>query len=252
MNPFAWESTGMIHPPSVVLFDLDDTLFAHSEAVAAGLLAHRQKDPRLVTADDTVELGRWRALEEVHYHRYLSGEIGFYEQRRERARGLATPRGIDLTDDDAASTWFDDYLVEYERAWSLSPDAAPCLDALELEIVGVRFGVVTNAELSFQQAKMDAIGLTPRIEHTIASGEVGYPKPDPRIFDAACEVFEVAPSAAVYIGDRLTTDAIGAADAGLRGIWLARHEPSDADLSLAAAHGVATVRSLVEVPALLR
>ena len=236
--------------PAIVLFDLDDTLFAHSLAVGAGLLTQRRSDPRL-TGDDDAELAHWRELEEIHYHRYLSGEIGFYEQRRERARGLATPHGIDLADDDDADRWFGSYLVEYEKAWALYPDALPCLDALETAVSGVRFGVVTNAEIAFQHAKMDAIGLSPRIEHTIASGEVGFAKPDARIFQAACEVFGVAPGDAVYIGDRLTTDAIGAADAGLRGIWLSRPEPTETDLTLARSRGVTVVRSLDEVPALL-
>jgi putative hydrolase of the HAD superfamily len=237
--------------PTVVLFDLDDTLFAHSHAVEVGLAAHYANDPRLAHADEFHELALWRTLEEVHYHRYLSGEISFLDQRRERARGLAAPHGIDLSDDAAADAWFARYLVEYERAWGAFPDAHPCLDSLEVLLPGVRFGIVTNSVMTFQQQKMLTIGLTPRIEHTIASDDVGFAKPDRRIFDAAIEVFGVAPSDAVYIGDRLETDGIGATDAGIRGIWLSRRTPSDVELALAHSRGVRVVRSLDEVPALL-
>ncbi|MGV8970149.1 MAG: HAD family hydrolase [Microbacteriaceae bacterium] len=241
----------MTFTPAVVLFDLDDTLFAHSHAVEAGLAAYYSHDPRLAHSDQSHELAAWRTLEEVQYHRYLSGEIGFLEQRRERARGLATPHGIDLSDDAAADNWFGGYLVEYERAWETFPDSHPCLDALDKLIPGVRFGIVTNAVMSFQQQKMDALGLTPRIEHTIASGDVGFAKPDRRIFDAAIDVFGVVAADAVYIGDRLETDAIGAIDAGVRGIWLSRPEPTEVELRLAHSRGVTVIRSLEEVPALL-
>ena len=239
--------------PRVVLFDLDDTLFAHSRAVASGVAAYRAAHGgALAAADDAVELARWHELEEHHYHRYLAGEIDFREQRRHRARGFVEPFGLDLSSDADADAWFGRYIVEYQLAWVLFDDALPCLDALQAAIPGVRFGVVTNAELPFQREKMDATGLSDRIEHTIASGEVGVAKPHPRIFQAACERFGVEPGDAVYVGDRLDTDAIGAARAGLRGVWLDRSGPaSHDDRQRAAASAVSLVATLDELPALL-
>jgi 2-isopropylmalate synthase len=88
---------------SVVLFDLDDTLFAHVEAVARAVKAHRAAlGGAIAAADETAELARWRALEEEHYHRYLGGELDFLGQRRARARDFVAPYGIEL-DDEAAS-----------------------------------------------------------------------------------------------------------------------------------------------------
>ena len=239
--------------PRVVLFDLDDTLFAHSRAVASGVAAYRAAHGgALADADDAVELARWHELEEHHYHRYLAGEIDFREQRRHRARGFVEPFGLDLSSDADADDWFGRYIVEYQLAWVLFDDTLPCLDALQAAIPGVRFGVVTNAELPFQREKMDATGLSDRIEHTIASGEVGVAKPHPRIFQAACERFGVEPGDAVYVGDRLDTDAIGAARAGLRGVWLDRNEAaSHDDRARAAASAVSLVATLDELPALL-
>ena len=231
----------------VVLFDLDDTLFAHSKAVAAGVAAHRRAHGgAMAAADEAAEFARWTFLEEHHYHRYLSGELGFHEQRRERSRGFVEPYGLDLSDDAVADEWFGRYLAQYRLAWELHPDTIPLLDALSQ-----RLGVITNAELGFQLSKIEAMGIAPRFEHVIASGEVGHPKPDARIFHAAVSRFGVAPEQAAYVGDRLHTDAIGAAEAGLLGVWLARREPSTAELSEAAAAGVAVIHSLAELPALL-
>jgi putative hydrolase of the HAD superfamily len=70
---------------SVVLFDLDDTLFAHRQAVAAGIVAHTRTLGG-TARDAEPEIARWHALEEQHYHRYLTGELDFFGQRRARTR----------------------------------------------------------------------------------------------------------------------------------------------------------------------
>ena len=239
---------------TVVLFDLDDTLFAHRLAVATGVTAHRRAaGGALASADDAAEIQRWNELEELHYHRYLAGEIDFLDQRRHRSRAFVEPFGLDLATDSAADEWFGAYLLEYERAWQLHDDVLPCLDAIEAADPTVRWGIVTNAELAFQTAKLTAIGLIDRMEHIVASGEVGATKPDARIFEHAVSLFGVPATDAVYVGDRLHTDAIGAASAGLRGVWLNRAgEISAAEAADVAAAGVSVISTLAELPALLR
>jgi putative hydrolase of the HAD superfamily len=239
--------------PPVVLFDLDDTLFAHSRAVASGVAAYRAAHGgALAAADDAVELARWYALEERHYHRYLAGEIDYREQRRHRARGFVEPFGLDLSNDVDADDWFGRYLVQYELAWELYDDTLPALDTLQALRPDVRFGVITNAELPFQRSKMDVTGLSSRVEITVASGDVGFAKPHPRIFEYACELFGVEPRDAAYVGDRLETDAIGAADAGLTGVWLDRKGTAgDDEKARAAASGVRIITGLGDLPTAL-
>jgi putative hydrolase of the HAD superfamily len=232
----------------VVLFDLDDTLFAHRESVELGIAAHRSTlGGALAAADRATEFARWNGLEERHYHRYLTGELDFLGQRRERAREFVAPYGVQL-EDDAADAWFDAYLVHYRATWILHPDVLPVLETLR----PARFGVITNGHLEFQLAKITETGLLPWLDHVVASGELGVAKPDAGIFAEACRLFEVAASDAVYVGDRLHTDAIGASRAGLRGVWLDRHDlATPAQRAEAAAEGIPLIRSLDELPALL-
>lgn len=233
---------------TVALFDLDDTLFAHRKAVRDGIAAHIAN--QLPGVDAAAHQDRWDELEDHHYHRYLSGELDYFGQRRARARDFMAPFGIEFAEDRAAENWFEIYLREYTAAWTLHDDALPCLDGLAAS--GIRIGIITNGDRVFQQAKLDAMGLDGRIEHLVASGEFGVTKPDPRIFRHACSVFRVAPSEAVYVGDRLRTDAIGAADAGLAGVWLDRSGAATADeLAAAAASGAVVIRGLGELPAVL-
>ena len=239
---------------TVALFDLDDTLFAHRRAVELGLLAHRSSlGGAIAAADRVAESERWNELEELHYHRYLSGELDFLGQRRARARDFVAPFGVELPHDDDADGWFDTYLVQYENSWTLHDDALRCLDALTTGPDPLRVGVITNGDIGFQTAKLTATGLLPRVEHTIASGEFGVAKPDAAIFAHACDVFGVAPGAAAYIGDRLTTDALGASAAGLLGVWLDRAGgATEEELAVCRAAGVRVIRSLDEVAGVLR
>ena len=238
---------------SVVLFDLDDTLFAHRKAVDDGIVAHVRAlgAPYRVT-DAAAEVAAWYELEERHYHSYLGGELDYEGQRRARARDFAARHGVEL-DDAAASTWFARYFEHYVDNWVLHDDAVPSLDALETAIPGVRFGLITNGDDAFQLRKIARIGLAERFEHVVTSGAFGIVKPDASIFQHACALFGVAPAAAAYVGDRLATDAIGAARAGLTGVWLDRVGTTvPADLAATAREcGVIRITSLADLSAAL-
>jgi putative hydrolase of the HAD superfamily len=113
--------------------------------------------------------------------------------------------------------------------------------------------LITNGEPAFQGEKVRRVGLADRFEHVIASGEAGVAKPDPRIFHEACRRFGVPPDRAMYVGDRLRTDALGAAAAGLTGVWLDRAGASicDSDARDSALLGVVRITGLADLPALL-
>lgn len=240
----------------VVLFDLDDTLMAHREAVAEGIAAHVHE--RGYGADLAAARALWHELEERHYHAYLAGDLTFEGQRRARATDFAHAHG-DPIDDEAAGAWFARYFERYRESWALHGDVLPALDAIEAALPGVRFGIITNGELEFQLAKLVRLGLEvghpARIEHLVASGAEGVTKPDHRIFELAVGRFAAdAPvTGAAYVGDRLRTDAIGAARAGLVGVWLNRtgERPDRATATDAAGAGVHEIRTLAELPGLL-
>lgn len=227
----------------VALFDLDETLFAHRDAVRAGIADVLARD--YPTLDAASHQDRWDDLEEHHYTRYLTGELDYLGQRRARARGFLEPFGVTL-DDAAAEQWFEDYLHGYRSAWTLFADTLPCLDALAA--AGIRVGIITNGELDFQLAKIVSTGLDGRFEHIVASGELGITKPDARIFEHACSLFEVATGDALYVGDRLGTDALGSASAGLTGVWLDRDSAATADeLAAAASASVRVIHTLADL-----
>ncbi|MBF4617343.1 HAD-IA family hydrolase [Clavibacter sp. VKM Ac-2873] len=236
----------------LVLLDLDDTLVDHRGAVADGIAAHLAARGLLDTSDAAAvdeAVALWVALEEEHYHRYLAGELDYQGQRRARVRGFLAARGSAdadaLAEDDAATdAWFGGYLAGYEASWRALPGAHESLDEIARRHPGVRFGVVTNGERSQQEPKIAAAGLTARLSPVICSGELGFTKPDLRIFLLACAEAGVDPADAVMVGDRLRTDALGAVDAGLEGgVWFDALGDGDAPLPA----GVVRITALTDL-----
>jgi putative hydrolase of the HAD superfamily len=230
----------------LVLFDLDDTLLDHRGASRSALGAHLTSTGQ--ASHEAAGFERWRALEEEHYHRYLRGEVSWQGQRRDRVREFLAPLGGPDLDDADADAWFEGFRAASQAAWRLFDDVVPCLDALGAR----RIGIITNGQEDYQRLKLAAMGLEDRLDPIVCSATEAVAKPDARIFRIACDRAGTAPDRACYVGDRLGTDAIGAADAGLLGVWLDRDGAATAAESAEAERaGVRVIHGLGELPALL-
>jgi putative hydrolase of the HAD superfamily len=82
--------------------------------------------------------------------------------------------------------------------------------------------VVTLGSLTNGAADLHAIGLAHHFKISIAAHQIGKAKPDPHIFQLACEALKLQPEQVAYVGDDLRLDVEGAQKAGLTGIWLNR------------------------------
>ncbi|MEV5574102.1 HAD family hydrolase [Spirillospora sp. NPDC052269] len=227
----------MDSPVAAVLFDLDGTLMDHETAsVRAVLECWPDADPAFLAR-------RWGELTDEYVERFAAGEMSFTEQRRCRAVLLADELGHPGWDEARADAWFADYLVRYQGYWAAYPDVLPAFE--ELAARGLRFGIVTNGDGAQQRAKLERIGVLPRVaDCVIASREVGAAKPDAAIFAAACGRLGLPPGAVLHVGDLLDTDARGATAAGLTGVWLDRP-------GTGSAADVPRIGTLAELPGLL-
>lgn len=113
------------------------------------------------------------------------------------------------------------------------------LDVLRaLKEAGLRLGVISDWQKGLMHF-CDELGLGPYLDVVVASGDVGYQKPDPRLFQAAQERMGIAPAKILHVGDRLA-DVEGAKAAGFAAALLVREgEP--------AAKGAPIVRDLREL-----
>lgn len=114
-------------------------------------------------------------------------------------------------------------------------DAAPAL--AELRSRGLGVVVVSNWDCSLSEV-LERVGLRELVDHVFTSAEVGAPKPDARIFEAALAAAGCDPDDAAHVGDSPQHDVAGARAAGIRPLLLAREGGGD-------------LRTLEELPALL-
>lgn len=201
----------------VVLFDLDDTLVDQEGASRAALLGWL---PELgLDLDDQDELvAAWGAIAEQAYGRYQRREITFAEQRRVRVREFL---GADATDDEADEL-FSGYLTRYEQAWTAFDDAVPALR--RVRDAGLVVAVLTNGDSVHQRLKLDRTGLAEHLDVVVASDDLPAGKPDPRAYDATCEILGVAPGDVLMVGNDVEKDYQGPLDAGLAAVLLDRYD----------------------------
>jgi putative hydrolase of the HAD superfamily len=92
-----------------------------------------------------------------------------------------------------------------------------------------RLALLTNGAPDIQGTKIDGSNLASFFDAIIISGDHGFGKPDPRIFQLALKRLKVVAHEAVMVGDSLNRDITGARDAGLRTIWINRYNRTLSD-----------------------
>ena len=198
------------------IFDLDDTLYEREQFVLSGFAA---------VAD---ELERRFALPAPWILATL---------KRARVRGHAGRELQALCADHGLPESVIPELVEvirrHEPALALGSVASAVLAQLRAD--GWRLGILTNGLPATQRAKVEALGLEPRVDAVLYAEEhAPGGKPSRAAFDAALNALG-APSerSVVFVGDDLVNDIQGARAAGLLTIRVAgrgaRRTEQDAD-----------------------
>jgi putative hydrolase of the HAD superfamily len=106
--------------------------------------------------------------------------------------------------------------------------------------------VVTNGDPSMQGTKLAALGAADRFETVVHAGWEAPSKPDPAPFGIALDAMGVDASRAVTVGNSLHHDVAGAHNAGLRSVWLDRHDEGPAEP--VPHHRIESLHELLEAP----
>ena len=194
-----------------VLFDLDDTLWPivpvirHAEQTLHDWL---QKHVPSVTEKWSIESLRERRMamlaENPNY------QIDLYALRHAGLTEAFIASDADAGMVDHAMAIF----ADARNAVTLFDDVVPALNRMGPRL---RLGSISNGF-----ADLKAIGLAHHFQVSLAAHSFGCAKPDPAIFQAACEALGVDPEQAVYVGDDLQLDVVAAQNAGLQAVWMNR------------------------------
>jgi putative hydrolase of the HAD superfamily len=131
--------------------------------------------------------------------------------------GSFRDQGVELTDDDVRL-----FLQAAHEAWSshyvLADSTHALLEALRAR--GLKLALVSNTASPkwLLQPMLERQGIAERVDAIVLSSEVGKRKPHPAIFERALSELDVDASVALFVGDRLEADVLGAARIGMKTI----------------------------------
>ena len=217
-----------------VLFDLDETLLADragtieaARRVCAGLVPHMPDIEPSSLFDTYIQISDavWTSLGSVPQMSNATTSGGQAIRIHIWEQALAQ---LGSTDGPLAQEAARLYALERRDTYVLFPDVEDALRQLQSRC---RIGIVTNGAAGTTREKIAITGLNRYAEVVKVSGELGYGKPDPLIFQDALEALGIQPGRAVHVGDSLLSDVAGAKAAGIMAVWVNRDSrPQDVNV----------------------
>ncbi len=224
-----------------VLFDMDGTLIKHTwqyAQITDALFAQFAPALAPLTHDEFYDVFWQKNIDmwTMMVDGAINGDTAQEYSYRNTLRALGKDVGLAA---DMVSFWTGLVLAE----------AAPFEDTPRvLGQLRRRFttGIVTNGFTTMQRAKINTYRLHELVDFCMVSEEVGFHKPDVRIFEHALRrAGNIAPAEAIFVGDNPETDIAGSLAAGIQPVLVACNKariPPD---------GVIAIKTLSDLPALL-
>ena len=231
-----------VHVP-VILFDLGETLFEPlpREFGERNLLRFARQvgiqEPDQVVIDSFTKAKRMVATE--------FAKRTFYEHRYFIATSFKmccqsfAKNGSGAAD--AYATAQRDDVIEH-----LLP-RTDCFSTLnELRERGHRLGIVSNIDDDWLTPMIDRWQLADRVDGILSSETAQSCKPDPKIFQLACEQHECEPAQVTFVGDDEINDVQGAYHAGMTSVLF--RGPTEQSTTTLADHSIAQLSDMLTLP----
>jgi len=207
-----------VAPPKALLIDLDDTLICYDgfgrapwlEACEAAAVQGPLLEPLVG------EIGRHADWYWSDPERHREGRNDLENTRRlivrEALRRLGRP------DDRLADEIGDRFSAIRDEWLYLFPGAAETLGALVRR--GMPLCLITNGEAHLQRRKIERFRLEPYFTEILIEGELGYGKPDERVFKRALEILGTAAEDTWIIGDNFEWEVVAPGKLGFTCVWV--------------------------------
>ncbi|CEL60682.1 Haloacid dehalogenase-like hydrolase domain-containing protein 3 OS=Danio rerio GN=hdhd3 PE=2 SV=1 [Rhizoctonia solani AG-1 IB] len=145
------------------------------------------------------------------------------------------------------------HIFSSKEGYKLSDGALQTITTLNAEL-GIRTGLVSNCDYRIVDALRD-LQVTNHFDPMIVSELEKCEKPDPRMWQVACQRAGVKMEEVVHVGDEFDADVLGATRAGAKAIWYCpptQDTRMEEDTTRVVPKGVAVVGGLVEVVDVVR
>ena len=127
----------------------------------------------------------------------------------------------------------DPFKHAFRAAWgkthTLVPGAKETLERLHNK--GYRLFAASNSFGHLQRSRLEQAGILHFFEDTYISMDIGYDKPDVRFYEEALRRCGLQANEVLMIGDSMTTDVLGAQNAGMDALYFDRATMNLCDLT---------------------
>lgn len=205
--------------PSLVVFDLDDTLLDHRAAERAALADLHSRHPEIGRHDLGQVQDTYHTCNAPLWRDFAAGTLAAEDLKHRRWSDTLAALDCSLDPTDASR----DYLDRYAVHWRWAEGAR---DAYLAVAGAYPVAILTNG---FSEQQRGKLARFPELEAqacaVVISDEVGVMKPDARVFEhVRCEAADalrqpLVPETILYVGDSLRSDVEGGLGAGWRVAW---------------------------------
>jgi putative hydrolase of the HAD superfamily len=108
----------------------------------------------------------------------------------------------------------------FPNCFSINQNTINIVNTIKMQ---VKVAIITNGSTQRQKAKIIKTNLNSCFDIIIISEEVGFSKPDKRIYELALNKLNVQPEDALFVGDDIVKDIGGCQSANIKGIWFNPH-----------------------------
>lgn len=206
--------------PKAILFDLDDTIVSYGgtsdaawEKVTALFVEKNNIHfdiNALLKSINTTRKWYWKEPE-----RHKVGRMDLKKARRDIVK--MSFEVLNYYNDEKAYELADNYSKVREDLICLFPDSITTLDIMKS--IGIRMVLITNGTSEKQRGKINKFCLTGYFERCFIEEEVGFGKPDIRIFQLALDELKLKAKDVWMVGDNLVWDIEAPQKIGIYSIW---------------------------------
>ena len=150
--------------------------------------------------------------------RHRAGRLDLIAAHREVARLAFDEVGLERSP--AADRIATSYYARRNAAITPFPDAVETVRWLR--DAGCRLALLTNGAALAQRSKVDRFALAGLFDVILIEGELGYGKPDPRVYQKALVELDVVAAATWMVGDNPEWDVAEPQRHGIFAIWVDR------------------------------
>jgi putative hydrolase of the HAD superfamily len=208
--------------PRAVLLDLDDTILDDSGAAVDSWRAAGAAHADLLGGHDVESVleairrvGRWYWSDP---ERHRIGRLDLDVATRHIVATALRDLGADLPH--AAVRIAADYRARRDAAIAPFEDAVATVEWLRAR--GCRLALLTNGAAAPQRAKVERFDLARLFDVVLIEGEVGFGKPDPRIYERALDALALPAADTWMVGDNLEWDVAQPQRMGVFAVWVDR------------------------------